>query len=187
MSKSSGSGRSDGKMYDSAAGFRFFIIASVEQDTEYLFVEDPPEGMSGKCVRCFLSPVDALIDASLAKFGRAYDAVPATGIKRGLLVDKVDGLVACIHQARITKEHTPILRRKGRLVAQAHLIQTHRKPETRMFRFNLEPRTFQILDRTYEHARLFAWRETLAEVSRWSRARLDDTVRGALQTMSQGA
>ncbi|MFM0340904.1 hypothetical protein [Paraburkholderia fungorum] len=159
----------------------FVIVSRGGSGTYQLVINDLPHG--ARAVRCFLSPLDALIEAScLANSGRDYEVVTASAIDRSAICDdRGQRLFACFHQAWIGRQGRILLRTNGLPVADCRLIR--RPPPGELLRFELDADTLEALDEVRQLAGLFAWLETVQDLARWTNARLQGAVQRALRTM----
>jgi hypothetical protein len=135
----------------------------------------------GRAILCFLSPLDALIEAArFSQLGQAYHVMPAAQLDCGLFQDADGrGLLACVHLGWPT-HHGRILTRPGgafgRYARTVH-IWANDPPW-----FEVDPATLAALDDLHERAGLFAWRETHRAIREWDWARLHEAAGLAIHT-----
>jgi hypothetical protein len=168
-----------------AEALQTYIIVSLgESGANRLRVDNLPGG--GRVIRCFVSPLDALIEATcLTKSGQRFSVIDASSISRDAIQDdRGNRLHACIHHGWIGRGGVIPLRPGSEPAAYGELIK--QRPRGRLIRFELDSDALATLDRVHEQAGLFAWRETVRDVARWDPDRLRDTARFALETMPTG-
>jgi hypothetical protein len=159
------------------------FAAGPSSETVVNIADDLPDG--GKALRCFLSPVDALIDAYFERSGQHREVKAVAAMRR----DAFNGIdskqvTTCVHLAWEGKDGHTALRSNGRPIAHAQLIR--QRVSHGIIEFEPMAETLEVFDQMYQRAGLFAWRETLADIRRWDQARMDETVRHALRTMPAG-
>lgn len=135
----------------------------------------------GRAILCFLSPLDALIEAArFAQLGSLYHVMPAAQLDGGLFRDADGrGLVACIHTGWPTQGERIVLRPGGALARYARTIHIWANDPPW---FEVDPATMEMFDELHERAGLFAWRETYSSVCGWDEARLREAASLALRT-----
>ncbi|WP_322104741.1 hypothetical protein [Paraburkholderia sp. J41] len=135
----------------------------------------------GRAVLCFLSPLDALIEAArLAQLGQAYHVMPAAQLDGSLFRDADGrGLVACIHAGWPTYAGRILLRLGGALGRYGQTIHIWANDPPW---FEVDPATVEMIDHLHEQAGLFAWRETHRAIHEWSGARMSKAVGQALRS-----
>jgi len=162
----------------------FIICSRSELGTYSMWVENMPRG--AHVIRCFLSPLDALIEmAILSKSGEPWAVMPVSAIDRNKILDATQRrLVACVHQGWVARGGQIRLRPNRLPVAEGQLLKQARRGS--LLRFGLDASTLEVLDHAYQRAGLFAWRETVEHVARWDSERLIDAAQHALRTMPVG-
>jgi hypothetical protein len=133
----------------------------------------------GRAILCFLSPLDALIEAArFAQLGLAYHVMPAAQLDSRCFRDADGrGLVTSIHAGWPTQGGRILLRPGGALGRYAQTIHIWADDPPW---FEVDPATLEMIDGLHERAGLFAWRETHQAIHEWDGARLYETVRRAL-------
>lgn len=168
-----------------ANALQTYIIVSEDKSGESrLRIDDTPRA---RVIRCFVSPLDAMIEAMcLARSGELFSVMNISAISRDALrSDLGNRLHACVHYAWLGRGGVIPLRPGSEPAACGELIK--RWPRGRLIRFELDSGTLKELDRVYEQAGLFAWRDTVRDIAHWDPDKLRDTARFALDTMPTGA
>ncbi|RAR64044.1 hypothetical protein C7401_105313 [Paraburkholderia unamae] len=137
----------------------------------------------GRAVLCFLSPLDAMIEAArFAHLGQTYRVTPAARLDGGHFRDADGrGLVACIHAGWPTQDGRILLRPGGALGRHGTTLHIWANDPPW---FEVDPETLAMLDGLHEQAGLFAWRETHHAIGGWDAVRLSEAASLALRTMA---
>ncbi len=135
----------------------------------------------GRAILCFLSPLDALIEATrFAQLGSVYYVMPAAQLDGSCFRDADGrGLVACIHAGWPTQGGRIVLRAGGALGRYTQTIHIWADDPPW---FEIDPATVEMIDELHEQAGLFAWRETHSAICGWNEAPLREAASLALHT-----
>ncbi|HZZ06633.1 MAG TPA: hypothetical protein VFE81_27595 [Paraburkholderia sp.] len=152
--------------------YRFFTapqvwLLQVEREPGELEVvtERLPEG---EAPLCFMSPVDAHIEGIFrAKPGLRYYVIEASNLTERWFLRTNGLLVALLHLAWVGQSGRVMLRPSGKpcRFLRTWIEAADGKPP---FAFELDGGTLEVVDRLYEQAGLFAWRETSEAASKWT-------------------
>ncbi|WP_233864000.1 hypothetical protein [Paraburkholderia adhaesiva] len=126
----------------------------------------------GSAIRCFLSPIDAIIGAAgLAHRDEHYAVLAAADLPPAAFLERGSAdYHASLHVAWSARDGQVLLHVDGAPAEQFTLLH---QPFQETGGFEVSADALAALDRLYDRAGLFAWRETLVEVSRWDRPRLE--------------
>jgi hypothetical protein len=136
----------------------------------------------GRAVTCFLSPLDAITEAThLARNGPSYRVMTASDIEENLFCDRDgEGLIADIHVEWPARDRRILTRPSG----------AFGRSSTVMHRWAEYPPPFEVdglmlaeYSRYRELAGLYAWQETAANILCWPEARRDVLARRALASI----
>jgi hypothetical protein len=136
----------------------------------------------GRAVLCFLSPIDAMIEAAhYTSLGPSHRVMVASEVDRRLFRDTDGrGLIAEIHLGWPSLNGRILLRQCG-ILGRCTRTMHHwsRDPVT----FEVDPIALANFAQYRELAGLFAWRETHTNLLTWSDMRLQKVVARATESM----
>lgn len=136
----------------------------------------------GPAVRCYLSPVNALIDASYSSRAGEQHQILCAGMLNPKVFRDADGrgLIADIHLGWAAHDGRIALRADG-VPAGSGWAMHHwaREPAS----FDVDTHVLQACERLHERAGLYAWRETFIDVLRWEPSRLGRVAFSGLSLM----
>lgn len=137
---------------------------------------------SGLAVACFLSPVDALIEAErFRQMGLCYRVTTAVSLPQDTFKDADGrGLIADVHLGWPVLNRCLLTRPSGALGGYARVMH-HWAREPLSFEF--DEQVLAEVGRPHEWAGLFAWRETLDDMRAWSALRLMRVAQRALASI----
>lgn len=138
----------------------------------------------GRAIACYLSFVHALIDVAYrSSQGAHYLVREACTVDPGVFANaQGPGLIAQLRLAWPANNRKVVLAQDGNSATCARLLFQGRIAGSPL-RFEVDDESMGYIDRLYERAGLFAWRETRDEVSRWNLARQKRMLERALVSM----
>ncbi|MGV2290598.1 hypothetical protein AAHK20_17925 [Trinickia sp. YCB016] len=143
-------------------------------------LDDLPEG---RAIRCFLSPIDARIEAIWQlKPGRRFYVMRASNIDcRWFHEGSGRWRVAHLHLAWSAYRGRLLTRLNGmpRMWGRIQITSASDEPH----RFEVDEGTLLELDKLHESAGLFAWRETLEALSTWDEDRCTRAAENAVSSL----
>jgi len=160
-----------------------FIITSKDEKAGTVTIHCDNMAAGGTTIRCFLSPLDAMIEASrLAKPGEPLSVISVREIDRAAAKEPHPVFpIGCVHMAWLARQGRLLVRPIGtpEALAEPFRCQSCRG----RLRFEVARSTLDEIDTIYQRAGLYAWREAAANIRRWSEAERQEAVRIALRDM----
>jgi hypothetical protein len=160
-----------------------FVLGHQKENGEWQVVAESTR--SGPVVTCYVSPIHALIQASyLSREGRQI-GVKHAGLIREELFRTADrcGLAADLRLAWLVHNGKIAQDTAGNFAAFARRMSRRSYSSTPPVHFELSESCVDQIDKLYERAGLFAWRETFLNVTAWSEHRLSGVVMRAVASM----
>ncbi len=126
---------------------------------------------AGLVLTCYLSPLDAAIEAAwLTRTGLPHDVMPASEVNLGMfLTGDASELVAAIHIGWPARDGHVLMHASGRPGRICRLMRQPFSMPPPAPRFDLDELTLASVGYQHEKAGLFAWRESMRDVSAWPR------------------